>query len=387
VILKPKRAQPFFGRHPWVFAGAIAAATGDPADGAEVDLHSSAGNFVARGLYNSQSKIRVRLYSWQEDINLDAEFFRQRIASAYRFRRDVLNLDRACRLVFSEADGLSGMVIDQFGDWLVLQFTSLALAQRREMMADILTDLFQPKGIYLRTEKGIGKLEGLLLQDGLMRGVEPEGDIVIDDSGIRFRVDLREGQKTGFYFDQRENRKAVARYAAGRNVLDAFCYSGGFALHAARNGAASVVGIDASEAALKLARVNAEQNNLSVSFESCDVFDQLAKYQTENRRFDMIILDPPKFARARHALPEALKGYRRLQTLAAQLLTADGILVMCCCTGLITQEMLEEQLAQVSAKVGRDIQILERRGQAPDHPVSVSCLESAYLKCLIMRVI
>lgn len=387
VLLKPKRAQPFFGRHPWVFAGAIAAVTGEPADGAEVDLHSSAGNFVARGLYNSRSKIRVRLYSWLPDVPLDRAFFQSRLESAWRFRRDVLRLDRACRVAFSEADGLSGMAVDRYDDWLVVQLTSLALAQRRDMFADILTDMFQPLGIYLRTEKGIGKLEGLVLHDELLRGEEPSSDIVIDEAGVKFRVNLREGQKTGFYLDQRDNRQAAAKYASGRRVLDAFCYSGGFGLHAARAGASEVLGLDASESALQLARANAELNGMNVEFQPGDVFDLLAQLHAEGRKFDMVILDPPKFARAQHAVPDALKGYRRLQTLAVRLLAPDGIMVMCCCTGLITYDILEELLAQVSAKEGREIQIIERRGQAADHPVAVSCLESAYLKCLIARVV
>ncbi|HEV3144291.1 MAG TPA: class I SAM-dependent rRNA methyltransferase [Gemmataceae bacterium] len=390
VILKPRRAQPFFGRHPWVYAGAVAAVTGEPADGAEVDLYSQAANFVARGLYNGQSKIRVRLYSWSHEAPLDDAFFRQRLKSAARFRQEILKLggpEQACRLVFSEADGLSGLIVDRYGAWLVVQFTALALALRKQMYVDSLVELFQPKGIYLRTERGIGKLEGLELQDGLLWGEEPSAPISIEETGIRFLVNLKEGQKTGFYMDQRDNRQAVARLAQGRSVLDGFCYTGGFALHAARAGAAEVLGLDASESALALARENARLNCLErVEFIAADVFDELARLAAAGRKFDMVILDPPKFARAQHAVPEALQGYRRLQTLALRLLAPDGILVMCCCSGLIAFAMLEETLAQVSAKAGREIQILERRGQAPDHPVAVSCPESNYLKCLICRV-
>jgi 23S rRNA (cytosine1962-C5)-methyltransferase len=391
VILKPRRAQPFFGRHPWVYAGAVAAVTGEPADGAEVDLYSQAANFVARGLYNGQSKIRVRLYSWSPDIPLDAAFFKQKIETAVRFRHEALCLDRpdqACRLLFSEADGISGMIIDRYGSWLVVQFTALGLAQRKQTFVELLVDLLKPRGIYLRTERGIGKLEGLALQDGLLWGEEPSEPISIDENGIRFGVNLKEGQKTGFYMDQRDNRQAVARLAHGRRVLDGFCYTGGFALHAAKAGASDVLGIDASESALALARENARLNGLEhVEFIAADVFDELARLAATGRTFDVVVLDPPKFARAQHAVPEALQGYRRLQTLALRLLAADGILVMCCCSGLVTQTVLEETLAQVSAKAGREIQILERRGQAPDHPVAVSCPESNYLKCLICRVI
>lgn len=391
VVLKPKKALPFHAHHPWVFAGAVAAVTGAPADGAEVDLYSSAGKFIARGLYNSQSKICVRLYSWEPDRPLDRGFFKSRIESAIRFRRDILKLDgpaAGCRLVFSEADGLSGMVVDRYGDWLTMQFTSLGLAQRREMIADVFVELLQPAGIYLRTERGIGKLEGLEIQDGLLRGGEPDGPVSIDEHGLRFLVNVREGQKTGYYLDQRDNRAAVARFAQGRRMLDAFCYSGGFGLHAARAGAAEVLGLDASEPALALARENARLNNLDrVEFASGDVFDNMAKFQQEGRRFDLIVLDPPKFARARHAIPEALRGYRRLQSLAVQMLDPDGILVMCCCSGLITFDMLEDLLSQVAADQHRDMQIIERRGAAPDHPIALSCRETGYLKVLITRVV
>ena len=390
VILKPRRALPFHGRHPWVFAGAVARLEGQPADGDVVDLVSHEGTFVARGLYNSHSQIRVRLLSWSADLPIDNAFFRARLEKAVRLRHHTLGLagpGRACRLVFSEADGLSGLTIDQYDRWLVLQFTSLGMAQRRDLILDILQDLVGPEGMYLRTERGIGQLEGLEVHDGLLRGSVPAEPIVITDGDLRFQVHLIEGQKTGFYLDQCENRRAVARYTGGRRVLDAFCYSGGFGLHAARAGAAGVLGIDASEAALSLARANAQLNGLSqVSFERADVFEKLAALGAAGERFGMVVLDPPKFARSGSAVDEALRGYRRLQGLALRILEADGILVVCCCSGLISGKMLDDLLAQMAAETRRGIQILERRGAAPDHPVAVSCPETDYLKCLICRV-
>jgi 23S rRNA (cytosine1962-C5)-methyltransferase len=391
VILRPRKAQPLYGRHPWVYAGAVEAVTHAPADGAEVEVYSHAGNFVARGLFNSRSSIRVRLYSWEPDRPLDAAFFRDRLEAAVRLRRDVLKLGgpgRACRLVFSEGDGLSGLTVDQFDRWLVVQFTSLGLGQRRELFADLLTELLQPEGIFLRTERGIGKLEGLEAHDEPLRGPAPPGPVAVEEDGLRFLVNITEGQKTGYYLDQRDNRRAVAALAAGRRVLDAFCYTGGFGLYAARAGAAAVECVDVSEPALALARANAEANGLAgVTFTRADVFDHLTALLREGRRFDLVVLDPPKFARARHAIPEALRGYRQLQKQALRLLDRDGLLVTCCCTGLITREMLEELLGQLAAEERREIQVLDRRGQAPDHPVSASCLESGYLKCLICRVV
>src|SRR5262249_44176726 len=239
-----------------VFAGAVADVQGDPADGDVVDVVSHAGNFVARGLFNSRSKIRVRLYSWSQDMPLDRDFFQGRLEAAIRLRRSILNLDgpgQACRLVFSEGDGLSGLTVDRYDRWLVVQFSSLALARRQALFTDVLVELVKPEGIYLRTERGIGQLEGLELEDGLLWGQVPERPVVIEESVLRFLVHLTEGQKTGFYLDQRDNRQAVARLARGRRVLDAFCYTGGFASHAARAGASGVLGVDVSEPALALA--------------------------------------------------------------------------------------------------------------------------------------
>ncbi len=391
VFLQPRRASPFYGRHPWVYPGAIARVDGEPADGDEVDLHAHDGGFIARGLYNGRSRIRVRLYSWQAEQPLDHAFFRGRLEHALRLRREVLKLcgpGRACRLVFSEGDFLSGLTVDQYDRWLVVQFTSLALARRTEMWVELLAELLQPEGIYLRTERGIGKLEGLELHDGPLWGKLPDGPVVIDEEGLKFHVNLTEGHKTGFYLDQRENRQAVAKYAHGRRMLDAFCYTGGFGLHAARAGATEVIGVDVSAPALALARRNAELNGFDgFSYVESDVFDYLEQAAREGQRFGLIVLDPPKFARAAHAVEDALRGYRRLQTVALLLLEPGGVLATCCCSGLIEWEMLETLTGQVAAKGKRHLQILERRGQPADHPVSVSCLESSYLKCLITRVL
>lgn len=390
VFLQPRRARPFYGRHPWVFPGAIDRVEGDPADGAVVDLRSHAGNFVARGIYNSRSKIRVRLYSWSAEVPLDVNLLESRCAAAIRLRDQILSLrgpNLACRLVFSEADGLSGLTVDEYGSWLVLQFTALGLAQRRDHLADRLAELTGARGIYLRTERGIGQLEGLELHDRPLRGPTPDGPIIIEEAGLRFYVNLAEGQKTGFYLDQRDNRQAVARLAAGRRMLDAFCYTGGFGLHAARAGAETVLGLDVSEPALDLARRNAAENGLTrIEFNRGEVFKTMQSLWEEGERFDLIVLDPPKFARAQHAVEEALRGYRRLQTLAVRLLERDGILVTCCCSGLIQPSMLEDLLAQIAVEERREIQLLERRGQAADHPVAVTCPETSYLKCLISRV-
>jgi 23S rRNA (cytosine1962-C5)-methyltransferase len=389
VTLKPKRAQPFFARHPWVFAGAIERVDGEPADGAEVDLHSSAGNFIARGLFNSQSKIRVRLYLWEPDRVLDRDFFRDRIERAMRLR-DTLGVrgpGQGCRLVFSEADGLSGVTIDEYAGWLTVQFTALGIAQRRDLLADVLNEVVKPRGIYVRTEKGVGSLEGLELHDGLLTGEPPPADLAIEEHGLSFLVNIAEGQKTGFYHDQRDNRQMAARLAAGRRVLDAFCYTGGFGLHAAKGGAASVEGVDVSESALALGRRTAERNGLSqVTFTRADVFKFFDAQVKDGQKYGLVILDPPKFARSRGSIPEAMRGYRQLLKQSVKLAEPGGFVVFCCCSGLITADMLTELVARVGGEERRDVQILERRGAAPDHPVAASCLETAYLKCLPLRV-
>jgi 23S rRNA (cytosine1962-C5)-methyltransferase len=384
IILKAKRAQPFYARHPWVFAGAIERVEGEPANGAEVDVLSHANNFIARGLYNGQSKIRVRLYSWDAEQPLDQLFFRKRLEQAIRFR-DRLGLRgprNGCRLVFSESDGLSGCTIDEYAGWIAVQFTALGIGQRREMLLDLLDELIQPKGVYVRTEKGIGQLEGLEIHDGVLRGPSPPSDLTIEENGLSFLVNLAEGQKTGYYL------VAAAKLATGRTVLDACSYTGGFGLNAARADAESVECVDASEQAIALARANANRNGLpQVTFVQADVFDHLEARVREGRRYGMVILDPPKFARSRNSVNQALSGYRRLQTFAMRLLEPDGILVTCCCSGLIESEMLEDLLAQISVHERREVQLLAKLGQAADHPVSLACRETSYLKCFISRVI
>ena len=391
VILKPKRAQPFYSRHPWVFAGAVERVEGKPADGAVVDLRSSVGNFVGRGLFNSQSKILVRLYSWDESVALDRDFFKVRLKRAIELRHDQLKLNHgpeaAYRVAFSEADILSGMVIDRYGEFLTVQFTSLALANRREMFGELLTELLGVKGIYIRTEKGIGKLEGLVLQDGLLCGEAPPAEYVIRENGLQFAVNLAEGQKTGYYLDQRENRVAVAKFCAGKRVLDAFCYSAGFGVYAAKAGATFVESVDASESAINLGKRNAELNGLTqMTFVQSDVFDRLDALVLEGAKFDVIVLDPPKFARDRASLEQAMKGYRRLHKLGLKLLNPDGVLASFCCSGLISMDMLESVIAQTAVDEKRDVQLLERRGPASDHPVNIACRESGYLKCILSRV-
>ncbi len=396
VVVRSRRAQPFFGRHPWVFAGAIDHIKGAKADqippGTAVRLVSSEGRFIAWGLYNAQSRIVVRLYSWRPELVLDSAFWKPLIEQAVASRRALFDLNASttgCRLIFSESDGLSGLTVDLYGGYLLVQFTSLALFQHREPILAALQEELHPKGVWLRTEKGMRESEGLEVVDGLISGVEPPRPLFIDEHGVTYGVDVQQGQKTGCYLDQRDNRVAASRYLKGASVLDAFCFSGGFGITAAKlGGASSVMGIDSSESALILAKANAELNGVS---ERCrwkrdDVRPALEGMIGQGTSFDAVILDPPRMARTRSGTDRAVSGYLRLNQLAVQVLKPGGILVTCSCSGLVSRAEFQEMLGEVARTTGRDIQILENRGQPADHPVGVTCPETEYLKMMICRV-
>ena len=414
VTLKPRHALPFFKHHPWVFAGAIRAVQGDPQPGDEVVLNSHEGEFIARGLFNPHSQIRVRLYAWDQAESLDREFWKARLQTAMQmretlFRRmgtlarplDVANLPpetgksahptdvTAYRLVNSEADGLSGLTVDRYGDWLSVQFTSLAIARRQELLIELLAELAQPAGIILRTEKGLRDAEGLEIADGLLWGESPPRPLTVVEHGLQWEVDLTEGQKTGGYLDQRDNRRALARYVQGHRVLDVFCYTGGFGLGAlVWGGASEVVAVDSSESALQLAQRNAELNGVADRWrgERSDGFKALENLRDAGERFDTVVLDPPKLTRTRAALPQALRAYHSLNRLAVAVLKPGGLLVTCSCSGLVTRDDFEQMLADVAIQSGRDLRILEIRGAAPDHPVSPFCPQNEYLKCYICHL-
>ncbi len=391
VFIKPKRARPFFDRHPWVLDSAILRVDGNPDSGAIVDVVTHDGSFIARGLWNASSRIRVRLYSFVQDQSLDEIFWDTRIENAVRLRRElnILSKKTACRLINSEGDDLSGVIVDKYGSYLAVQVTALAMAERLDVICDSLMRIVQPKGILLRgAERGLGKLEGLHLPDQLLRGQIPDGPIFVEEHDLRFGVDLTEGQKTGYYLDQRENRQAAAAYAGGRRVLDMFCYSGGFGVASAISGkASSVLSVDSSIKAISLARANAELNNATtMTVEQADAFEKLASLEEEKAQFGMVVLDPPKFARSRASASDALRAYHRINRLGVDLLEPGGILVTCSCSGAITRDDFLMMLSAVAQRSGRTLQLLEYRGAAPDHPVNLHCLEGEYLKCIIARV-
>lgn len=393
VVLKPRKALPFFSRHPWVFHSAIDRIDGEPAPGAEVALHAQDGAFIAWGMFNPASNIRVRLYSWDQAVPLSNEFWRQRIDDAVGLRRELFPVwgsELACRLIYSEADGLSGLTVDRYGDWLLVQITSLAIAQRKELFLERLCETVQPRGVWLRTEKGMRAAEGLQIADGLLWGDPPPRPLFIEEHGVKYGVDVAEGQKTGFFLDQRDNRRRTADFVRDKRVLDVCCYTGGFSLNCLVNGSASeVVAVDSSEAALAQARSNAELNGVSDRFHTVkqDAFQALEQFHGRGETFDAVVLDPPKLARNRQGIDAALRGYYSLNRFAMGLIRPGGFFVTCSCSGHITHEMFVDMLGQAALHADRRLQLLEVRGSSADHPSSVHCLETDYLKCYLCRVL
>lgn len=392
ITLKPRHALPFFKHHPWVFAGAIRSVQGDPQPGDEVVLNTHEGEFIARGLFNPHSQIRVRLFSWNQAEPLERAFWKARLQTAFQLREALFGRTSevtAYRLVNSEADGLSGLTVDRYDRWLSVQFTSLAIALRQERLIELLVELAQPSGIVLKTEKGLREAEGMEITDGLLWGEPPPRPLTVAEHGLKWEVDLTEGQKTGGYLDQRDNRRALAKYVHGHRVLDVFCYTGGFGLGAlVWGGASEVVAVDSSEAALQLAQRNAELNGVADRWRCVrsDGFKALEHLRDAGEQFDTVVLDPPKLTRTRAALPQALRAYHSLNRLAVSVLKPGGLLVTCSCSGLVTRDDFEQMLADVAIQSDRDLRIIEVRGAAPDHPVSPFCPENEYLKCYVCHV-
>ncbi|QEH36966.1 Ribosomal RNA large subunit methyltransferase I [Aquisphaera giovannonii] len=390
ICLLPRRARPFFAGHPWVYRASIARIEGKPDAADEVSVFSAEGAFIARGLFNPSSNIVVRLYRW-EDEPLDEAFWRSKIRAAAHLRGGVLALGdpgAACRLVFSEGDGLSGLTVDRYDRWLVANISSLAVHKRREMLLEILREVTGCEGILARPDRATADKEGMARGDASILGNIPDGPVGVLENGLKYEVDLVGGQKTGFYCDQRDNRKAVARFCAGGRVLDLFCYTGGFSLNALRHGAASgTVGIDSSAAAIAQARRNASLNGLDrAEFRAADAHEALADLAEKGETFGVVICDPPKYAGQAKDREVAMRGYRRLNAAALRVLQPGGILATCSCSGLVDRASFAAMLGQVAEETRRPIQILEQRGQAADHPVSAACPESDYLKCFLCRV-
>jgi len=391
VIIRERRAKPFFFGHPWVFSGAIARVAGRPRNGDTVDVCDAAGRFIARGFYNARSQIRVRLVTWDAEQAINEELFLLRIRRAFDLRRRLPGLDdrtNACRLVHGESDGLPGLIVDRYGDFLVVQYLSRGVDRHRKEITDALAATCAPKGIYERSDVRVRRKEGVKEVAAPRWGDTPPDELEILQDGLRFLVDIKAGQKTGFYLDQRENRLAVARYAQDRAVLDCFCYTGAFSIAARKLGHSGPVrAIDSSAPALALAAKNAQLNAADgIEWVRGDVFETLRQTAANDERFDLVILDPPKLARARADVEGAFRALKDLTLHALQVLRPGGILVSCSCSQHVLPELLLDAINEAAVDARRPVRLLEQRGQSADHPVSTSCPETAYLKCYICHV-
>ena len=389
VMLKKGREKPVRNRHPWVFSGAVSRIEGQVEDGNLVRVVDSRGAFLASGYLNRRSQIVVRLLTWNADEAIGAGFWRRRLERAIA-GRERLAADpetNAYRLVHAEADGLPGLVVDRYGDWLVMQCLTLGMARRRDELITLLAELLTPASIYARDDADVRAKEGLPLEAGVLWGQAPPDRIEIVEHGHHFVVDVKGGHKTGFYLDQRENRQRAAAYCAGADVLNAFAYTGGFGVYAGCGGAHSVVNVDSSAEVLALAEENLALNScppqeLLVG----DVFQVLRSYRDQGQTFDLVILDPPKFAASRAQVMAASRGYKDVNWLAMQLLRPGGTLITFSCSGLVSADLFQKILFGASVDAGRDAQIIEYLAQGPDHPVLLTFPESAYLKGFVCRV-
>jgi 23S rRNA (cytosine1962-C5)-methyltransferase len=390
LTLKPEKSRQLYGRHPWVRASSLRKGSTSIESGSVVDLEDERGRWLGRGIYNEKSQIAVRLYSFHPEIDIDEQFFMDRLQNAIALRKRLGYLEphTGSRLIFSEADGLSGLVVDRYGPYLVLQVTALAIQARIQSIIDFLCSHLQPEGVLVRTDPRMAGLEGIAAREEVVHGAIPAEGVTIDENQIKVHFDLAGSQKTGLYLDQRENRRAAARYVAGGEVLDICCHVGGFGLAASVLGKASAVTfVDSSSKTLDAARRNASDNKVSAAeFVEGDCFDTLAAFQSDGRKFDWISLDPPRFASSRRTIPAALQAYHRLNRLAISILRPGGILVTSSCSGNLARQQFVDMLGGVSRKSRREILILESRGAAPDHPVRLACPETDYLKCVIACV-
>lgn len=391
VILKRRRAKPVLQRHPWIFSGAIGGMEGDPADGDVVDVLDAGRNWLARGYLNRHSQIRVRLLTWEREEQVDRAFWRRRLERAIRARQSLATAPAtdAYRLVHAESDYLPGLIVDRYGEWLIAQFLTLGVVRWKRELVDLLAELVDGlRGVYERSDVDVRAKEGLDPQTGLLWGEGPPEPLKIIEDGHRFLIDVRQGHKTGFYLDQRDNRARASFYCEGADVLDAFAYTGGFGVRAARGGARRVTLVESSAEALDLARQNFALNAVCDEIVECvegDVFSVLRGYRSEGRRFDLVVLDPPKFAQSGREVKKATRAYKDVNLLAFQLLRPGGVLFTTSCSGAISADLFQKIVFGAALDAGREAQIIGYLAQGSDHPVALTFPEGAYLKGLICQ--
>ena len=390
LILKPGKEKSLLRRHPWIFSGAVARVEGDPQSGETVAVHAAQGGFLAHAAFSPQSQIRARAWSFVEGERIDAAFFRRRVADALAWRRASPGLRdaSALRLLHGESDGLPGLVVDRYGDTLVAQFLAAGTEAWRAAIADALLAASGCARLYERSDADVRALEGLAPRSGPLQGDFAATELEIEEHGLRYVVDFVHGHKTGFYLDQRDNRRLCREWASGRDVLNCFCYTGGFSLAALAGGARGVLSIDSSADALALARRNAELNRLGgADWLEADVFAALRKLRDQGRQFDLIVLDPPKFAPTAAHAEKAARAYKDINLLGFKLLRPGGLLMSYSCSGGVSADLFQKIVAGAARDAGVEARILHRLSAAADHPVALAFPEGEYLKGLLLQVL
>lgn len=384
------REKTLLRRHPWIFSGAVARADA-AASGETVDVLAADGRWLAKAAFSPSSQIRARVWSFDPSDEIDAAFMRRRLRRAIAVRAELGHTAQgACRLVHAEADGLPGLIVDRYGEHLVCQFLAAGVERHKSEIVAALGELLSPRGVFERSDSEARGKEGLEPRVGTLWGEEPPAELEIDEGGLRFLVDVRQGHKTGFYLDQRLNRELLARFAADRDVLNAFAYTGAFTAWALQGGARRVTQIETSGPSLELARKMIEHNGFAdreVESIADDVFKVLRRFRDAGRGFDVIVLDPPKFAASAAQVERAARGYKDINLLALKLLRPGGVLFTFSCSGHVKPPLFQKIVADSAADAGREVQIVRFLSQAEDHPVALHVPETQYLKGLVCRVI
>lgn len=386
VILKKGREKNLLQRHPWIFSGAIERVEGSPQSGETVTVCSFDRKPLTQAAWSPESQISARVWSFNSETIIDAAFFRTKLQNAIAARQNINS--NALRLVAAESDGLPGLIIDRYADWIVCQFLSAGSEHWKDTVVGILPELFPGLSIYERSDVSVREKEGLPSRCGVLAGTEPPEHVEIEENGMHLLVDIKGGHKTGYYLDQRDSRAAVRNWAAGRDVLNCFSYTGGFGVAALLGGATHVTQIDSSEPALEVARKNAELNGLDPTkseYMCGDVFKELRRFRDSRRSFDLIVLDPPKFIESRSQLDGGARGYKDINLLAFKLLRPGGLLFTFSCSGLMEMPLFQKIVSDAALDAGRNGQILAVLNQSPDHPVALNFPEGAYLKGLLCR--
>lgn len=394
VTLKPGKEKSLLRRHPWVYATGIASTEGRCEAGSTVVIRSADGRFLARGAYSPESQIRVRVWTFDENEPVDHAMFKRRVSAALAHRQRWISDTSAVRLIFGESDRLPGLIVDYYGQGetgqLVCQFNAAGVEQWKDALVQALVKETGCPNVYERSDAAVRQREGLELVTGVLAGAEPDPQLSVTEHGVRYYVDVRNGHKTGFYVDQRDNRKLVGDLAEGRDVLNCFCYTGGFSLAALRGGAKSVTSIDSSGEALKIAASNVTLNGFDAgraTWLDADVFKMLREFRAEGRQFDLIVLDPPKFAPSAQHIDRAARAYKEINLVGMQLLRPGGLLFTYSCSGAISMELFQKIVAGAATDARADARILRRLSAGTDHPMSAAFPEGEYLKGLLLEKI